>query len=122
MLFTYGEIFSAPPTANTNIDNVVKYAKLNCGIIDLIVILVVAGSIPLIAGAATISNIYNIDITKTEVPAIVPIFFSDVTPLEAIHRNTKNTANVKPCATSVFIPFIRVPSCFTAQPRAIKTD
>ncbi len=31
-LFTYGEIFSHPPTANTNIDNEVKYSNLNDGI------------------------------------------------------------------------------------------
>ncbi len=30
-LFTYGEIFSHPPTANTRIDSDVKYCTLNCG-------------------------------------------------------------------------------------------
>ena len=46
------------------------------------------------AGAASINTTYNNDITNTDVPAIVPITFKEVIPLDAIHKNNKNTAKV----------------------------
>ena len=94
ILLTYGEIFSDPPTANINIDNVVKYEKLKLGTNFLILKSTVAGCIPLMAGAASINTTYNNDITNTDVPAMVPITFKEVIPLDAIHKNNKNTAKV----------------------------
>ena len=70
------------------------HLKLKFGIIFLKLKSTVADSIPLIDGAANINKTYKRDITNTDVPAIVPIIFRDVIPLDATHKKNKNTANV----------------------------
>ena len=51
---------------------------------------------------------------------MVPITFKEVIPLDAIHKNNKNTAKVNNWAVIGFISFIKLPSCFTVHPNAIK--
>src|SRR5690606_1942389 len=90
VLFTYGDNFSHPPTANTNIEIVVKYEKSNLGIIPLRLQSFVAICISLIAGAATIITTYNMDIINIAIPATLLTLLIDVIPFEANHTNTKN--------------------------------
>ena len=103
-MFTYGAIFSHPPTANTNIDKVVKYAKSNLGTNDLTVISGVA-TWPVIAGAANPNTIYSNDIINIDIPAILPITFNTFTPLVDIYKNTKNTAKTIDCNIKGFKAF-----------------
>ena len=62
---------------------------------------------------------YNNDIIKVAVPAIVPIVFKEVIPLEATHKNNRNIANIIVWAIIVLIPLTKVPSPLTAHPNAI---
>jgi len=52
----------------------------------------VAISAPVIAGAVTAKRIKRIDITNMAVPAMFPIIFKVVNPLEAIHKKNRKIA------------------------------
>ena len=71
-------------------------------------------------GAATANIIYRIDITKIDIPAKVPIRFSEVMPFEAIQRKIKKSTKHKDCTNSVDISLTKVPSPLTAQPSAMR--
>ncbi|MPM71023.1 hypothetical protein SDC9_117986 [bioreactor metagenome] len=73
------------------------------------------------AGAASPKTINNNDITNIDVPAMLPITFSVLTPFVDTYKNTRNIINTIDCKSIGFNSFkvtANSPDGLTAQERA----
>ena len=104
--FTYGDIFSQPPTANTKIETLVKNGTLNLGIKVLKDQSILFNGASVIAGAVSINKINNIDITNIEVPAKEDNFFNGFKPFDAIYIAIAKIIKQLICNNTVFILLI----------------